>query len=280
MLASQGYAHPELLAEPDWLWEHHDDPSIRIIDCASLEKYERAHIPGAVALPVHPWIKEQDEGVHVMRSEAFAALMGSLGVSDDTTVVTYDDINTMFAARLWWVATYYGHSNIKILNGGWQRWVSEGQPITFHPTSPNPGSFTPRPNKSLICHLDYVLAKHQEPGTQVLDVLYEARYRGLDNPFGNKRVGHIPQAINLPIERFFINDDKRKFKSASELQALLAEVGLSPENEVIVHCQAGVRMTVGTFVLSLLGWSRVRSYDASMAEWANRDDTPLIVDSA
>ncbi len=95
MLANQGYAHPELLAEPDWLWEHRDDPSLRIIDCASLDKYERAHIPGAVGLPVHPWIKDRDEGVHVMGPEAFATLMGRLGVSVDTTVVVYDDINTM-----------------------------------------------------------------------------------------------------------------------------------------------------------------------------------------
>ncbi len=278
MPAYQDYAHPELLAEPDWLWEHHDDPSVRIVDCASLAKYERAHIPGAVGLPIHPWIKAQDEGVHVMGPETFAAHMSSLGVSDDITVVTYDDINTMFAARLWWVLTYYGHTNAKVLNGGWQRWISEGRPVTFHPATPSPKHFTPRPNEALICHLDYVLSKHQDPGIQVLDVLYEARYRGLENPFANKRVGHIPRSLNLPIERFFTDDDRHMFKEASELRALLAGVGLSPENEIIVHCQAGIRMTVGAFVLALLGWNRVRSYDASMAEWSNREDTPLVVE--
>ncbi len=108
-----------------------------------------------------------------------------------------------YVARLWWVLTYYGHKDVKLLNGGWRRWISEGRPITFHPTSPSQRRFTPRPNEALICHLDHVLAKFQDPDTQVLDVLYEARYRGLENPFGNKRVGHIPQAINLPIERFF-----------------------------------------------------------------------------
>lgn len=278
MLEAKGYAHPELLAEPDWLWEERNNPTIRVIDCASLEKYERAHIPGAVALPAHPWIKDGDEGVYVMGPEAFTELMGQLGVSADTTVVTYDDINTMFAARLWWALTYYGHTNAKILNGGWQRWISEGRPISIAKTTPPPALFTPQPNEALICNLDHLLAHYQDTGTQILDVLYEARFRGLENPFGNKRVGHIPGAINLPIERFFVDDERRMFKPASELRSLLQEMGLSPHKEIIVHCQAGVRMTVGAFVLALLGWNRVRSYDASMAEWANRDDTPLTLE--
>ena len=144
MGTDQGYAHPELLAEPGWLWEHRDDPKLRMIDCASLEKYQRAHIPGAVGLPVHVWIKEVEEGIHVMGPEAFADLMGQLGVSDDTTVVTYDDWIGAYATRLWWVLKYYGHSNAKVLNGGWQRWVSEGRPVTFHQTVVEPGHFTPR----------------------------------------------------------------------------------------------------------------------------------------
>ena len=275
MLEAADYAHPELLAEPEWLWEERDNPTLRVIDCASLEKYERAHIPGAVALPVHPWIKDRDEGVYVMGPEAFAELMGKLGVSADTMAVTYDDINTMFAARLWWALTYYGHTKAKILNGGWQRWISEGRPIAIAKTTPIPAHFTARPNESLICNLDHVLAHYQDTDTQILDVLYEARFRGLENPFGNKRVGHIPGAVNIPIERFFVDDERRMFKPASELRSLLQEMGLSPQKEIIVHCQAGVRMTVGAFVLALLGWNRVRSYDASMAEWANHDDTPL-----
>ena len=91
-----------------------------MIDCASLERYQRAHIPGAVGLPVHVWIKETEGGVHVMGSEAFGDLMSQLGVSNDTTVVTYDNFTIAFATRLWWVLKYYGHSNAKVLNGGWR----------------------------------------------------------------------------------------------------------------------------------------------------------------
>jgi thiosulfate/3-mercaptopyruvate sulfurtransferase len=278
MGTQQGYAHPELLAEPDWLWEHRDDPKVRVIDCASLEKYRRAHIPGAVGLPVHVWIKETEGGVYVMGSEAFADLMGQLGVTNDTTVVTYDDWISAYATRLWWVLKYYGHSNAKVLNGGWQRWVSEGRPVTFRETVVEPGHFTPRPDESIMCRHDYLMSKVDEPGVQILNVLPETFYRGIENPFGNKRVGHIPGSRNIPSEWFLTDDDRHVFKPAAELQAILTEAGLSPTNESIIHCHAGVRTTVGFFALSLLGWDRVRAYDASMAEWANRDDTALVVE--
>ena len=278
MAADQGYVHPELLAEPDWVWDRRNDPSLRIIDCATLEKYQRAHIPGAVGLPLPPRLKEGGTGLHIMEPEPFAELMGQLGVTADTTVVTYDDVNAMYAARCWWALNYYGHTKVKILNGGWQRWVSEGRPVTWQPTVPPAGNFTPRPNEALMCRLDDLLADYQDPHTQVLDVLYAARYRGLENPAGNQRVGHIPGARNLPIEGFFTDDDRRVFRPAAELRELLADAGMSPEKETIVYCQAGVRMTVGAFVLALLGWGQVRAYDASMAEWANRDDTPLVVE--
>jgi thiosulfate/3-mercaptopyruvate sulfurtransferase len=276
MGTDQGYAHPELLAEPDWLWEHRDDPKVRLIDCASLERYQRAHIPGAVGIPVHVWIKETEEGVHVMGPEAFADLMSQLGVSDDTTVVTYDDWIGAYATRLWWVLKYYGHSNAKALNGGWQRWVSEGRPVTFHETVAEPGHFTPRADESIVCRLDDVMRKVGKEGVQILNVLPETFYRGIET--WNKRTGHIPGSCNIPSERFLTDDDRHVFKPAAELQAILTEAGLSRTNESIIHCQAGVRTTVGFFVLSLLGWDHVRAYDASMAEWANRDDTALVVD--
>ena len=278
METHQGYAHPELFAEPDWLWAHRDDPKGCVIDCAALERYQRAHIPDAVGLPVHVWIKETEGGVHVMGPEAFADLMSQLGVSEDTTIVTYDDWISAYATRLWWVLKYYGHSNAKVLNGGWQRWVSEGRPVTFRETVAEPAHFTPRADESIMCRLDDVMSKVGEPGVQILNLRPETLYQGIENPFENKRVGHIPGSHNIPSERFLTDDDRHVFKPAAELQAILTQAGLSSTNETIIHCHAGVRTTVGFFVLSLLRWDRVRAYDASMAEWANRDDTALVLD--
>ena len=272
------YARPELLAEPDWLWEHGDDPGIRVVDCGSVDAYARAHIPTAVALGVDGWLKEPEGGVHVMGPEAFAALMGRLGVSDETTVVSYDDFNTTYATRLWWVLNYYGHTAAKVLNGGWHRWLSEERPLTFHAKTPEPGRFTAQANEEIMCRLDYLKERYDGPGVQVLNVLSGPHYRGEANPFGNKRVGHIPGSINIPIEEFLTEDDRGVVKPAGELRAVLDKPGLSAERETVVHCQAGIRTTLGFFVLSLLGWNRIRAYDAAMAEWANQDDTPLVLE--
>ncbi len=279
-----GYARPELLAEPDWLWEHRDDPTLRVVDCGDPAAYGRAHIPGAVRLLEKDgteqsvpgqWLKDPSDPRHVMTPEAFAALMERIGVSDGTTVVAYDDYNGTFATRLWWALAYYGHGAAKVLNGGWQRWVDEGRPVTFRETAPERGRFTPRPNEAMRVRLDELKDRHAEPGVRVVNVLWPAMYAGTDNRFGNQRAGHIPGSVNLPIERFFADEVVPVLKPAHQLGAVLAAVGLSPERETVIHCQAGVRTTMGIFVTSLLGWDRVRAYEASLAEWANRDDTPL-----
>ena len=287
MGVSSGYARSEVLAEPDWLWERRDDPSLRIIDCGDPAAYDRAHIPGAVRLVREEdtvevgspqWLKEPDDRVHVLGAEGVAALAERLGISDDTTVVAYDDFNGSFATRLWWILTYYGHPDVKVLNGGWQRWLDEGRPATFREHVPEPGTFLPRPNEAMRIRLDELKVRHADPNLQIVNVLPPGMYAGTDNPFDNKRVGHIPGSVNVPIERFFVDEEVPTIKPAPELQSVLAEAGLSPEQETVIHCQAGVRTTTGVFVTTLLGWERVRAYEASMREWANREDTPLSTD--
>jgi thiosulfate/3-mercaptopyruvate sulfurtransferase len=234
MVSDQGYARPELLAEPDWVWEHRDDPTVRVIDCATLEAYRRAHIPGAVGLPVHIYIKDAADETFVMPPDEFAKLMGRLGVSNDTTVVTYDDNNGLVATRFWWVLNYYGHTNAKVLNGGWHRWLTEGRPVTFHQTHPQPGNFTPRPNESVICRIDDLKAKIDAPGVQIMDVRTDEEWLGT-NDRGNKRAGHVPGAVHLEWLKFVTSDDRRVFKSPAELRALLTEAGISPESEVVTY---------------------------------------------
>jgi thiosulfate/3-mercaptopyruvate sulfurtransferase len=279
MTTSDGYARPELLAEPDWLWDRRDDPDLRIIDCGSPDGYDRAHIPGAVRLgqgeysagqtrpdPWDPWLKDPADPLHVVKAEAFAALMGLLGVSAGTTVVAYDDFNGTFATRLWWVLAYYGHAGARVLNGGWQRWLCDDRPVTFRETMPAPGLFTPRPVEAMRIRLDELKSRYADPDVQIVNVLPRGWYLGRDNPFGNRQAGHIPGSANVPIERFFADESVPALKSAAELRAELARAGLSPAKETVVHCQAGIRTTLGVLVLSLLGWERVRTYEASLGE--------------
>jgi thiosulfate/3-mercaptopyruvate sulfurtransferase len=275
------YARPELLVEPDWLEQHASDPDVRIIDCATLEAYRRAHIPGAVQLPVHYYIKEdgppgEEHGTFVMPPDRFEALMGQLGVGSDTLVVTYDDNNALVAARLWWVLKYYGHDNARVLNGGWHRWLTENRRVTFHATKPTPATFTARPRPELIADADYLKAHYRDAAINVMDCRTDGEWDGT-NSRGNRRVGHVPGARHLEWLRFVSRDDTRKFLPAEECQALLDEAGISRQNPTITYCQGGIRAAHAAFVLELLGYDNVRVYDGSMRDWANRDDTPLEV---
>lgn len=277
-----GYARPELLAEPDWLIDHLDDPGVRIIDCAVLEAYRRAHIPGAVHLPVHYYIKEKgppgaDHGTFVMPPAEFEALMGRLGVSNDTLVVTYDDNNALVAARLWWVLRYYGHTNARVLNGGWHRWLTEGRPVTFHATRPAPATFVARPNPELIADAEYLKAHIGDPTCQVLDARTDEEWNGT-NDRGNRRVGRVPGARHLEWVRFIESADTRRFLPAEEIEGLLAEAGFSRDRATITYCQGGIRAAHAAFAMALVGYDNVRVYDGSMRDWANRDDTPLVLE--
>lgn len=274
------YTHPELLAEPDWLAEHADDPNVRIIDCATVEAYRRAHIPGALQLPAHFYIKDDDpagsdHGVLVMPPKQFEALMGKLGVGPDTTVVTYDDNNALVASRLWWVLRYYGHTNAKVLNGGWHRWLTEQRPVTFHASKAAPATFTAKPNAAIYATVDLLKQAHADPACQVLDSRTDAEWEGT-NDRGNKRSGRVPNAKHLEWLRFVETDDMRGFLPAEQLQALVDEAGFTRDKPIITYCQGGIRAAHAAFVLELLGYQGVRVYDGSMREWANRDDTPLV----
>ncbi|MCC6323035.1 MAG: sulfurtransferase [Phycisphaerales bacterium] len=276
------YAHPELLVEPDWLAEHLHDPGVRIIDCATVEAYRRAHIPGAVQLPTHYYIKEPgsdgaDHGTFIMGQAEFEQLMGRLGVSNDTLVIPYDDNNALVAARMWWVLRYYGHDNCKVLNGGWHRWLSEGHPVTFHAEKVAKATFQANPRPDLIADAEYLKAHHAEPGCQVLDARTDEEWAGT-NDRGNRRVGHVPGARHLEWVRFVARDDSRKFLPAEQLESLLKEAGIERDKPTVTYCQGGIRAAHAAFTMELLGYEDVRVYDGSMRDWANREDTPLTLE--
>lgn len=275
------YAHPELLAEPEWLATVLDDPKVRVIDCATVEAYRRAHIPGAVQLPVHYYIKERDpegsdHGTLVMPPAEFEDLMAKLGVSNDTTVITYDDNNGLVASRLWWVLKYYGHTNAKVLNGGWHRWLTEGRPVTFHGTRAPKGSFSATPNPDIYATVDYLKEMHTNPACQVLDARTDQEWDGT-NDRGNKRSGRVPGSHHMEWVRFVATDDNRKFLPAGEIEALLKSAGIERDKPTITYCQGGIRAAHAAFVMELIGYKDIRVYDGSMREWANREDTPLTV---
>ena len=144
-MATQGYSNPDLLVETDWLEAHLDDSNIRIVDCDPYESYMRAHIKNAVGIRVHHYIKHSDYAKDptghplVAPPDTYAEVMQGLGISDDTLVVAYDSAGSLYATRFWWVLSYYGHTNVVVLNGGWRKWFDEGRPATLERPRPAAG---------------------------------------------------------------------------------------------------------------------------------------------
>jgi thiosulfate/3-mercaptopyruvate sulfurtransferase len=202
--------------------------------------------------------------------------MGDLGVSNDTTVVTYDDNNALVAARLWWALNFYGHTNVKVLNGGWHRWLTEGRPVTFHANRAPKATFTAQPNESVHASAEDLLSAHADFACQVLDTRTDAEWEGT-NSRGNKRSGRVPNARHLEWVRFVETTDTRRFLPADDIEALLKDAGITRSKPTITYCQGGIRAAHAAFVMALLGYQDVRVYDGSMRDWANRDETyPLV----
>ncbi|MCH2311061.1 MAG: sulfurtransferase [SAR202 cluster bacterium] len=276
MSKEQDYVIPDLLTDTEWLQNNLSNKDIRIVDCGYWEAYKRAHIPGAVGIPRDHYFKDPDTNrTFISNPEQFSREMTELGISNNTLVVAYDDFGSLWASRLWWVLKYYGHHSVKVLNGGWNKWLSEGKQVTGVKPHIHKTKFDPVIDKGILATAQQIMdIDRNNPEKIVFDVRSDAEYKG-ENDRGNKRAGHIPGAKHLEWLNFVDKENSMIFKSASEIAALLAPLGITTDKEITTYCQGGIRAAHVFFVLELLGYKKLRVYDGSFREWGNRQDTPI-----
>jgi len=279
------YAHPEVLVETSWLASHLTDPKVRVaeVDYDAAANYETGHIPGSV---LFDWRKDINDPVarDILSQEALTALFARAGVNDDTTLVLYGDFNNWFAAFAYWVFTYYGAKNLKLMNGGRKKWIAEDLPLTKDVPTPAAGHFKAHPpNAQLRSYLDdvrKVLPEVKGGKFSLVDVRGPKEFSGEitappEYPTEHaQRGGHIPGAKNIPWAQA-VKDDGT-FKSREELEELYHGKGVRPDHPVITYCRIGERSSHTWFVLKyLLGYPDVRNYDGSWTEWGNLVRTPI-----
>ncbi len=272
----RGYVDSSILVTADWLAEHIDDPNIAVVDVDDPSEYAKGHIVGASNPPDNYYKTSLEDRTHIQGPEQFAATMSALGISDDSLVVAYDRTGGLYALRIMWALHYYRHTNVKMLDGGFQKWVAEGRPTDNEPYAATASTlFTPRePDRSIFADIEDVLAAVGADDTTLLDVRTDGEWDG-SNKRGGKRGGRMPGAIHLEWVNFHTGGDVPVLKTADEIRALLAARGVALDNEVITYCQGGIRAAHAYWVLKLVGVERVRNYDASWREWGNNEKVPI-----
>jgi thiosulfate/3-mercaptopyruvate sulfurtransferase len=271
---AMAYAHPEQLVETDWVAAHARDANVRVVDMRlAAAAYSTSHVPGATYLsPLAIRVADRPP-TFLPTPQEFEALMVKLGISDTTRVVVYDERGGVYAARLWWILNYFGHSNVALMNGGWIKWTAEQRPTATDSLTVSDAHFTARPQPHWLATANDVVSAIDKPGVKIVDARTQAEIDGKDLR-GIKRGGFVASSVPVYWEDL-LDAQQRTFKPADELKKIYEERGILPSQEVIAYCQVGMRASVDLFALHLIGYDKLRNYYGAWEEWGNRDDLPI-----
>jgi thiosulfate/3-mercaptopyruvate sulfurtransferase len=274
-------ASRSVLVTTEWLEEHLTDPDLVVAEVdEDPDLYDAGHIRGAVKLH---WRDDlQDKLIRdVVSKEEFERLLGERGIASDTSIVLYGDKNNWFAAYAFWYLKIYGHDDVRLLDGGRQKWIEEGRELTTDAATPAPATYEAKDrDESIRVHRDDVLAGLDDTSISLVDVRSPQEFSGeLMAPPGYEqegaaRTGHIPGAQSVPWA-MAVQDDGT-FKSREELEEIYGAKGVTADKEVRAYCRIGERSAHTWFVLrELLGYENVKNYDGSWTEWGNLVEVPI-----
>jgi thiosulfate/3-mercaptopyruvate sulfurtransferase len=264
----------EILVSTEWLSSHLSDPSVRIADLRwalsdPLEgerQYEQGHIPGAVYLDWLRDLSDPDDAVagQIAPPERFVAAMARAGIGDDTLVIAYDDNIIFMAARLAWLFHYYGHDNLRILDGGFPTWLAEGRPVETARPRPAAARFTPKAQPALRMTKDDVLAVVWQGDRQLFDCRMDSTWLAAG--------AHIPGASRLPAPTLL--EPSGTWRSTEEIAQIAGRSGADPDQPIVLYCGGGISASAAYVALRMAGYRNLAVYDGSWSEWSADPSTP------
>ncbi|HLA80007.1 MAG TPA: sulfurtransferase [Thermoleophilia bacterium] len=276
-----GYAHPEVLVEADWVATHLKEPSIRIVEVdVDTTQYDEGHVPGATGFN---WESQLNDQIcrDIVSQRDLEALLSAHGIGNGHTLVLYGDNNNWFAAFAFWILKVYGHTDVRLMNGGRKKWVFwEGRELTTEKPAYPPTTYKAKPaDQSQRAYREQVLQACTDPKYVLIDVRSPEEFVGeILAPPGlaetAQRGGHIPGARNIPWDKAVQEDGT--FKSVDDLRKLYGGQGITRGRNIITYCRIGERSSHTWFVLKyLLGVPNVRNYDGSWTEWGSVVRAPI-----
>jgi thiosulfate/3-mercaptopyruvate sulfurtransferase len=277
------YAHPEVLVDTNWVRDNLNSGRFRLVEVdVDTKAYDAGHIPGAVCFNWQTQLQDQVRRDLLSREE-FERLMGANGISPSDAVILYGDNNNWFAAYAFWLMKYYGHEDVRLMNGGRVKWLNEqDKPMTVDKPQVKPTTYrVNKVNQSIRALLPEVMETVRARAVQLVDVRSPDEFTGkIIAPPGMsetaQRAGHIPTAANVPWSTA-VNTSDGTFKPADELRKIYLEnQHLDPARQTIAYCRIGERSSHTWFVLKyLLGLNNVKNYDGSWTEYGNLVGAPI-----
>ncbi len=275
------YTHPEYLVDTEWVAQHLEDPNVRIIESDEDPLlYPMKHIPGAVQVD---WFSTLQHPLRrdFVTQEQFEEICSALGITNETAVVFYGDKSNWFACYALWLFQYYGHKNVKIMNGGRIKWEQEKRALVKEVREYPRTSYKAQAADKSIRAFRNDIFQQMEDKKPMVDVRSPKEYSGEMTHMPNypqegaTRGGHIPGAVSIPWA-MAVNEADSTFKTAEELRALYEGKDIKADGDIIAYCRIGERSSLTWFVLKyLLGYEKVKNYDGSWTEWGNLVDAPI-----
>lgn len=263
-------ADPQIVVDVEWLNAHLNDPAIRILDARVSDPrlpmgYRMSHVPNSLPFDLHRDVYEIGYGLPTMkRPEDIAKVLGSRGISNASTLVVYDEGTGPLAAFVYWLLKYLGHSDVRVLNGGWHGWQRASAPVTREVPQALACPYAAHVDPDQRSTADWIQDHARASDLLLLDARSDGEYY----------MGHIPGAVNLSFDTA-IDYSNQTLKNADELRPQFEEVGVTPDKEIVTYCGSGSRSAHTYLVLKALGYPRVRNYDGSMMDWVQMRRLPV-----
>lgn len=255
-----------------------------VADIRDEEDYKKSHIPGAVSIPdIFFYLAETtDEGLKELQ-EKFQALFSAAGITSDKTVIIYEDaFDRRYGAscRGYWFLTYLGHTDTGILDGGFSAWIKAGLTVDDKIPTPEPSNFELHIHDDILATKDEVLTSLSNPNVKLLDNRDRVEWIGKSSsPYGvdfTPRKGRLPGARWIEWYNFMDRTEGLPyFKSPEKVRALCAEYGLYPDDDIIIYCFKGARVSNTFVAMQLAGFKHLRNYLGSWNEWSRDDTLPI-----